>query len=127
MKFVTMDLIREICKISDPNNNEYLILLMKYSASCFESGVDPRTNEQVSVLQKEALLWIIGFIRDEVMDNSTISNQIEVLLEKYVLPEFKNSVGFLRARACWVFEKYGHIEFKVYIYSILFFKFYYFK
>jgi hypothetical protein len=35
-----------------------------------------------------------------------------MILQKHVLPEFKNPIGFLRARACFVFAKYGHINFK---------------
>lgn len=37
---------------------------------------------------------------------------MEQLLEQHVLSEFKNPIGFLRARACWVFGRYGHLEFK---------------
>jgi hypothetical protein len=46
------------------------------------------------------------------MEVPVLLEQIEPILEKYVIPELKNSVGFLRARACWVFGRYGHIEFK---------------
>ncbi len=28
------------------------------------------------------------------------------------MPEFNNTDGFVRARACWVFGKYGGINFK---------------
>jgi hypothetical protein len=34
------------------------------------------------------------------------------LLEKIIIPDLKSSNGFLRARACMVLGKYGHIDFK---------------
>ena len=37
---------------------------------------------------------------------------MEKILEQHVLTEFKNPIGFLRARACWLFGKFGHLEFQ---------------
>jgi len=55
---------------------------------------------------------IFGYLKELILKEKVLAEQIEVILEKFIIPEFKNSVGFLRARACWVFGKYGQIEFK---------------
>ena len=65
---------------------------------------------QISNNNKNAAMDLI----EEICKHSDeqLKGQMETILEQYVLPEFKNQIGFLRARACWIFGKYGHIEFK---------------
>lgn len=46
------------------------------------------------------------------MKDEVLNNQIEPLLEKYIIPEFNNSNGFIKSRTCWVFGKYGYITFR---------------
>lgn len=64
------------------------------------------------MLLREALLWTFGQLKEDILKIKGIDEQIELILQKHVLPEFKNEIGFLRARACFVFAKYGHIDFK---------------
>ena len=39
-----------------------------------------------------------------ILKVETIKNGMEVTLEYYILPELQNPVGFLRARACNLFN-----------------------
>ena len=111
-KNAAMDLIEEICKHSDANNVSYLKTFFTYAAFCMMNNQDPRTHQPLDLLLKEALLWALGILKDEIFNDEQLKGQMETILEQYVLPEFKNQIGFLRARACWIFGKYGHIEFK---------------
>jgi hypothetical protein len=85
---------------------------MKHAAACLSTGEDPRSKQPVDLVLKEALFCIIGLVRDSVIDISSIADNMEYLLEKYVIPEFTNKIGFLRARACWLFGIYGDLEYK---------------
>jgi len=111
-KNAAMDLIEAICKQSDPNNQSYLKIFFTYAAFCMMNNQDPRTNQPLDLLLKESLLWALGILKDDIFNDEQLKAQMETILEQYVLPEFKNQIGFLRARACWIFGKYGHIEFK---------------
>ena len=39
-------------------------------------------------------------------------SQLEALLSQYVLPDFGSTVGFLRYRACWVYQQFADEEFQ---------------
>ena len=41
----------------------------------------------------------------------TLNIDLEYILEHHIIPEFNNPIGFLRARACTLFDNYGSIEF----------------
>lgn len=66
---------------------------------------DPFSNQPSNLIQKEAILRSLGYLRDLIMQVDQF--KMEELLEKYLLPEFNSNVGFLRACACQVFGKYG--------------------
>ena len=63
-------------------------------------------------LTKEALLLAFGSISEQVKQNSALRDQIEPTLSNHVYSEFSNSIGFLRARASWVYSKYANVSFK---------------
>lgn len=111
-KNAAMDLIEAICQKTDPNNQSYLHLFFSYASFCMINNQDPRTKQPLDLLLKEALLWALGILKEPIFLEENLKIQMEAILENHVLPEFKNNIGFLRARACWIFGKYGHIEFK---------------
>ena len=111
-KNAAMDLIEAICKKNDPSEQSYLAKFFSYAAFCMINNQDPRTKQPLDLLLKEALLWSLGILKDDIVNDEGLKLQMETILEQHVLPEFKNTIGFLRARACWIFGKYGHIEFK---------------
>ena len=89
-----------------------LIKFMEHAAHILTTNVDPRTNQQADLRLKEAILRIIGCIYSNITCNREIRQQIQVLLEKFVIPEFKNEIGAIRSRACWLFGMYGGMKFE---------------
>ena len=47
---------------------------MTYAASCFQTGVDPRTNVQINLAYKEGLLFIFGTLRDLISKEKFIKD-----------------------------------------------------
>lgn len=95
-----------------PDGELFLLKFMKYAAHILTANVDPRTNQQTDLRMKEALMHIIGLLKSPILKNTYLKENMEVLLEKYVLPELKNSIGFLRYRACWLVGIFGGLRYK---------------
>jgi len=114
LKSVAKDYFITICA-SDyfaPDGELFLIKFMKYAAAILTAGVDPRTNQETDQRMKEAIMNIIGNLKEPILQNDYLRENMEFLLEKYVVPEFKNNIGFLRYRACWLFGIYGSLDYK---------------
>ncbi|KAH8248010.1 hypothetical protein KR032_010984, partial [Drosophila birchii] len=62
--------------------------------------------------QKDGALHMTGTLADLLLKKALYCNQIESLLSTYVLPEFQNRAGHMRARACWVLHCFCEIQFK---------------
>ena len=103
-----MNLIFTICDIIEEN---YLVIFLNYSISCFENNRDIRNNKECDWVHKESLLWLIGSLSDIILKDQNLISKFEILFEKYILPELNSQIGFLRLRACWLLEKFGHIDF----------------
>ncbi|CAK65923.1 unnamed protein product (macronuclear) [Paramecium tetraurelia] len=106
------DILQEVCLQKDINGNLMLISFLNYCQTAFSTNIDPLTNQPLDLLKKEALLWGIESLVHQISKISSIQGGLEQILEKFILQEFQNPVGFLRARACHVFNEYGSIEFK---------------
>ena len=61
---------------------------------------------------KEALMYTIGTLRDEIMNQKTMKNEMEQMLVTFVLPELKNAQPFLRQRACQTYGVFDFIKFQ---------------
>lgn len=55
---------------------------------------------------------MIGSIAEVLLKKKEYRNQIEQMLTAYVFPEFQSEHGHMRARACWVLQAFGDVEFK---------------
>lgn len=75
-----MDLIRSISQKMDPNKNLYLVSIMHHCYTCFSTGVNPRTGNQVSVSEKDGLYYIFGHLKSQIVYNSFIKDKIEHIL-----------------------------------------------
>lgn len=82
-----------------------LISFLNHCQAYFTSG-------SVDLLRKEALLWGIESLSSKILKLESVKAGMETMLEKYILPELQNSIGFLRARACRLFYEFGSIEFQ---------------
>jgi len=118
LKTVASHIVQKICDKQFTLGGEsvghaVLVKFMKHTAQILSTGIDPRTNQQVDMRHKEAILRIIGLIQDQIWDNKEIESQMEILLAKFVVPEMKNESNLLKYRACWLFGSYAAgIEFK---------------
>jgi len=112
-KVVAQDLWERFAEenLTAPDGELYIMKFMKYAAQVLTTNTDPRTNQPTDLRVKEAIMHIIGTIRKSIMENETIRDNMEFLLQKYVIPEFTNHAGFLRARACWLFGHFGGLKF----------------
>ena len=114
IKSVAKDCFITICDSTyfAPDGELFLLKFMKYAAAVLTNNVDPRTNQETDQRMKEAIMNIIGTLEKPISENEYLRENMEFLLEKYVIPEFKNQIGFLRYRACWLVGIYGDFEFK---------------
>jgi len=113
LQSVAKDYLVTICSSTycAPDGELFLIKFMKYAAHVLTHGVDPRTNVQTDLIMKEALMHIIGNLKEYILENEYLRQNMEFLLDQYVIPECKNQVGFLRYRACWLFGRYGGLNY----------------
>jgi len=64
-------------------------------------------------IAKEGALRMIGTLSSVILGKkSPIAEQVEYFLVRYVFPDFRNTQGFLRARACDTVEKFEQLDFK---------------
>lgn len=65
------------------------------------------TNQQVDWRIKEALIFAIGTIKDELEKDKEVNGQMEAMLLNHVLPELSNAHPMMRLRAAWCYGCYG--------------------
>ncbi|KAI1003843.1 putative importin [Podosphaera aphanis] len=75
----------------------------------YESADEDKKNH----VAKEGALRMIGSIPGTILGKkSPIAGQVEYFLVRFVFPDFKSPLGFLRARACDTVEKFEQLQFK---------------
>lgn len=75
----------------------------------YEQAPDDKKNH----IAKEGALRMIGTLAPVMLGKkSPIADQVEYFLVRYVFPDFTNSQGVLRARACDTIEKFEQLNFK---------------
>lgn len=62
--------------------------------------------------QKDGALHMVGTLAEVLMKKRAYREQLESMLTTYVFPEFRNPVGHMRARACWVLHYFCDIQLK---------------
>ncbi len=62
---------------------------------------------------KEAILYAIGSLFEELQPYKSLRQTVEPMMQMFVLPELKNSQPFLRMRALWMYGQFcDHLKFK---------------
>jgi hypothetical protein len=75
----------------------------------YEATEDSKKNH----IAKEGALRMIGTLSSVILGKkSPIADQVEYFLVRYVFPDFKSPMGYLRARACDTVEKFEQLDFK---------------
>ncbi|KAI5867654.1 ARM repeat-containing protein [Durotheca rogersii] len=74
----------------------------------YEQAADDKKNH----IAKEGALRMIGTLAPVLLGKkSPVADQIEYFLVRYVFPDFKSPLGYLRARACDTIEKFEQLNF----------------
>jgi hypothetical protein len=60
---------------------------------------------------KEALLFIVGSLEQEISRNVQMRDNMEQMLKSHVASELTGNVSFLKARACWMYGIFYDIKF----------------
>ncbi|GJQ71192.1 hypothetical protein Trydic_g1090 [Trypoxylus dichotomus] len=68
---------------------------------------DPNTESP----RKDGALHMVGTLADVLLKKKIYRDQLDQLFLKYVFPEFQNSRGHMRARACWVLHYFSEFPF----------------
>ncbi|KAI2605079.1 ARM repeat-containing protein [Hypoxylon fragiforme] len=75
----------------------------------YEQSPDDKKNH----IAKEGALRMIATLAPVLLGKkSPVADQIEYFLVRYVFPDFKSPLGYLRARACDTIEKFEQLNFK---------------
>lgn len=61
--------------------------------------------------EKDGALLALGALHEKLKRTDRYKAQLESMLSQHVFPEFKSSVGHLRAKAAWVAGQYADISF----------------
>lgn len=64
-------------------------------------------------IEKELAMYLICQLRSPITKSKQVKKMLPTLIAKYVIPEFQNSIMFLRARAVDIFTEYGSMELEV--------------
>ena len=89
-------------------NEGYLRTFIQFTIESFENKASQCSTK---CLLKEALIRILGFLKEIILDNKLLSVQIEEILKNYIFPEFTSPIGFLRMRTCWIFQEFDFLQF----------------
>lgn len=64
------------------------------------------------ILVKEAIFQIMGFLSHKIMKNNVLYQKADDILKRFALPDFGSQIGFLRVRACKIFDEFEFLVFK---------------
>lgn len=77
------------------------------------SEYDAAPADKKNHVAKEGALRMIGTLSSVILaKKSPIATQVEYFLVRYVFPDFKSPMGYLRARACDTVEKFEQLDFQ---------------
>ena len=91
---------------------EFFYKNMNYLKDQLEKG-----NQENNQIDKELAMYLICQLRSVVLKCEQVKNMMPQLISSYVIPEFKNEIMFLRARAVDIFFECGNIVFPMEVIS----------
>lgn len=82
-------------------------VLPKMMNFCYQiltsSSVDPR--------KVDGALHVLGSLAEILLKKSVYKDQMEVFIQNHVFPLFMSTLGYLRARSCWVLHSFSTLKF----------------
>jgi len=94
---------------------DYLHQFLKYTVENLETYDQKVVSQEGADFRiKEALMYAIGTLREEIMGDKELKGQMENMLKKYIAPELKSPQPFMRLRACQTYGVFGdNIKWKI--------------
>ena len=112
------DLLCYLCKYTSEKKKkkakpEYLHLFLNFAVKNLNEYQEKISSGQGADFRiKEALMFAIACLVDEINGQKDLKANMEQMLSHYVLPELTNEQSFMRLRACYVYGVYGDLKFK---------------
>lgn len=103
-----MNFIQEVVRCRPDNLHPFLSFVVSVFTRC-SPGTPPESRPYG---QMDGALLAIGTLSEKLAKTEPYKAQLEHMLVTYVLPEFKNPLGHIRAKACWVSGMYADIQFQ---------------
>ncbi|KAG5830559.1 hypothetical protein ANANG_G00311990 [Anguilla anguilla] len=82
-------------------------VLPKMMDFCHQILMDPNSDPR----RKDGALHVIGSLADLLLKKQGYKEQMELMLQNYVFPLLNSSLGYLRARSCWVLHSFSSLQF----------------
>uniref|UniRef100_A0A8C9U242 Importin 8 n=1 Tax=Scleropages formosus TaxID=113540 RepID=A0A8C9U242_SCLFO len=92
-----------LCKAAK-KRKEVLPQMMEF---CHQILVDPNADPR----RKDGALHVIGSLADLLLKKRVYKDQMELMLQNYVVPLLNSNLGYLRARSCWVLHSFSPLRF----------------
>ncbi|CAK8692133.1 unnamed protein product [Clavelina lepadiformis] len=84
-------------------------VLQKTMGLCY-GVLTQSANNSDTTRSKDGALHIIGSLGDTLLKRKMYKDQLELMLVTHVIPEFRSSFGYMRARACWVVQHFSEAK-----------------
>jgi len=68
-------------------------------------------NANKNYIMKEGAMRMFGGLRKLLLSEKKYHGPVEAILANHIFPEFKNPLGFMRARANWVVGRYSRLNY----------------
>ncbi|XP_061085071.1 importin-8-like [Conger conger] len=82
-------------------------VLPKMMDFCHQILMDPNSDPR----RKDGALHVIGSLADLLLKKQGYKEQMELMLQNYAFPLLNSSLGYLRARSCWVLHAFSSLQF----------------
>ncbi|XP_078669832.1 importin-7-like isoform X1 [Branchiostoma floridae x Branchiostoma belcheri] len=83
-------------------------VLQKTMGFCMKALTEANTDPRL----KDGALHMIGTCADILLKKKIYKDQMESMLQNFVFPLFRNELGYMRARACWVLHYFCEVQWK---------------
>ncbi len=115
-KVTTVELVQLICKYKTSKGRktkpDYLMPFLNFASTNMQQYADAlAAGSNPDWRVKEALLYSIGSLSDDIGLYKDLANNIEPMLKAHVMPDFGSAHPLLRTRACWVYGEFSSYEF----------------
>eukprot|EP01052_Picozoa_sp_SAG31_P056387 SAG31_NODE_16119_length_722_cov_0.958266_2_plen_109_part_01 len=100
-----------LCGLVTKKQKDFLDITLQFFVqilTTYAVATDPASRNYGA---KDGALLAIGNMAELLRKKSEYRGNLEDLLSSHVMMEFQNPLGFLRARACWIYGKLSNITF----------------